>query len=53
VSINEQILTINLSQLAPPVALIGFKMGLLGFVFPDTEALSLVFLQNNWVCFVI
>jgi hypothetical protein len=35
------------------LALIGFEMGLIGFVFLDTEALSLAFLQNNWVCFVI
>jgi hypothetical protein len=45
---------------ASPVALIGFKlgsvgfeMGLIGFVFLDTEAISLAFLQKNWLCFVI
>ena len=35
------------------LGLIGFKMGLIGFVFLDTDALSLGFLQKNWLCFVI
>jgi hypothetical protein len=35
------------------MGLIGFKMGLIGFVFLDTDALSLAFLQKNWLCFAI
>jgi hypothetical protein len=42
--------------LPPPaslVALNGFKMGLIRFVFWDTNAISLAFLQKNWLCFTI
>jgi hypothetical protein len=35
------------------LALIGFKMGLIGFVFLGTDTLSLAFLQKNWLCFAI
>ncbi len=38
---------------ASPVGLIGFKMGLIGFVFLDTDAISLGFLRKNWLCFAI